>query len=217
MTPIRVLLAEDHHVVRAAVATLLNREEDLCVVGEVGDRSELLSRAEALRPDIIIMDAHMPGRNVLLVTEDLRRELPAIPILIFSAYDRREYVVGLLRAGAAGYVLKDDAPETLARAARQVAGGAEYLSPRVVQTLLRSYHGGEERPLGRLTSRERHVLRLMAEGRKNDEIAATLCVTVQTIKNHISNIFRKLEVTTRVEAVLLALNEGLALGAVEEE
>jgi DNA-binding NarL/FixJ family response regulator len=203
------LLAEDHHAVRAAVASFLDKEADIAVVGEVGDRADLLSRAKELQPDVLLLDAHMPGQKVISVVQELRQELPAVHILVFSAYDRREYVVGLLRAGASGYVLKDDPADMLLRAVRQVGGGGDFVSPRVAQTLVRYYHEGADRRLSRLTDRERDVLQLIVDGYKNDDIAAQLSVTTQTVKNHVSKIFRKLEVTTRVEAVLLALNEGM--------
>jgi DNA-binding NarL/FixJ family response regulator len=210
MKKIRIVLAEDHHVVRAAVATFLNKEADIEVVGEVGEAGDLLDRVQALQPDVLVLDAHMPGQKVTKAAQAIKTRYPNVRILVLSAYDRREYVVGLLRAGAAGYVLKDDPPDMLLRAVRAVIRGEEYVSPRVAQILVQSVRGQDERPISKLTERELDVLRLMAAGHKNEEIAGLLFVTTQTVKNHISSIFRKLEVDSRVEAVLYAINEGLA-------
>ena len=209
MNPIRVMLADDHHVVRAAVASFLSREPDIVIVGEAADACQLLESIHALQPNILVLDARMPGQNVIATAQQIRRDLPDVKILVLSAYDRREYVVGLLRAGAAGYVLKDDAPEMLVRAVRSVAKGEEWLSPRVVKTLMRSVRRPANVAMADLTQRELEVLRLVARGLKNDEIAASLVISGQTVKNHINSIFSKLGVDSRVEAVLFAIRHGL--------
>jgi DNA-binding NarL/FixJ family response regulator len=210
MTSIKVILAEDHHVVRAAVAAYLNREQDIEVVGEVSDGEALPAAVAALRPDLLLLDAHMPGHQVIASTRALRRAFPDLRILILSAYDREEYIVGALREGVAGYVLKDDAPEMLIAAIRAVARGGDYLSPRVSNVLLHSLRYADTQSQEELTEREREVLRLMAQGKRNDQIAAELALTTQTVKNYVRAIFRKLGVESRVEAVLFALNAGLA-------
>lgn len=212
MKKIRILLVEDHHVVRAAVATFLAKETDLEVVGEVAQAAELLTTVRRLRPDVLVMDAHMPNHKVIETTRHLRQEYPAMQILILSAYDRRDYVVGLLQAGVAGYVLKDDTPDMLLRAVRAVSGGEEWVSPRVAQILVQSVRNWDERPSDKLTEREMEVLCLMAEGYKNEEIAAELVITIQTVKNHVTSIFRRLGVESRVEAVLYAINHGMVNG-----
>jgi DNA-binding NarL/FixJ family response regulator len=196
-------------VVRAAVAAFLAREPDLEVVGEVAEAGQLFEAIETLKPDLLLLDAHMPDHKVIRSAEMLCKQHPDMRILVLSAYDRREYVVGLLQAGASGYVLKDDAPETLVRAIRAVAQGEEWVSPRVAKTLLQTARDNGKEEASKLTPREMEVLRLMANGSRNEEIAESLFVTVQTVKNHIRNIFRKLEVETRVEAVLYAINQGL--------
>jgi DNA-binding NarL/FixJ family response regulator len=206
---IRVVLAEDHHVVRAAVAALLTKEADIEIIGEVADGRALLDVVAELKPDVLLLDAHMPGQRVVQAAKTLQTRHPEVKILVLSAYDRREYVVGLLGAGAAGYVLKDDPPDMLIRAVRAVAEGDEWVSPRVARVLVKSVQHTDETTAARLTSRETDVLRLMARGYKNDEIAAALVITVQTVKNHIGNIFRKLGVESRVDAVLYALSQGL--------
>jgi DNA-binding NarL/FixJ family response regulator len=209
MKQIRVLIADDHHVVRTAVASFLNREPDIEVVGEVGEATQLVSLVGEIKPDVLLLDAHMPGQNVVRAARQLVRQQPRLAILVLSAYDRREYVVGLLRAGASGYVLKDDTPEMLVRAVRSVAAGQEWLSPRVLNILMKSVRGQRQRPFADLTPREMEVLRLMARGSRNEEIADELVITQQTVKNHVRSIFSKLGVETRVDAVLYAIEHEL--------
>ena len=206
---IRVVLAEDHHVVRAAIASLLAKEGDIEVVGQVAEATSLVSTVEALEPDVLVLDAHMPGHKVIDSARELRTSHSGVRILVLSAYNRREYVVGMLGAGAAGYVLKDDPPEALVAAVRAVAGGKQWLSPRVTQLLVKSA-GKDARLVEELTEREMEVLRLMAAGHRNERIADTLDITEQTVKNHVRSIFGKLGVETRVEAVLYAIGQGWA-------
>lgn len=209
MSNIRVVLAEDHHVVRAAVATFLTKEPDIEVVGEVADGSALMDVVEKLKPDVLVLDAHMPGHKVVQSAKKLQLSCPDVKILVLSAHNRREYVVGLLSAGAAGYVLKDDPPEMLVRAVRRVAGGGEWISPRVAKVLVKSVRYEDKSTTTTLTDREMQVLELMGRGHKNEEIAEKLVITTQTVKNHIRSIFRKLGVKSRVEAVLYAINKKL--------
>lgn len=208
MTNIRVVLAEDHHVVRAAMAGFLSKETDIEVIGEVSGVAPLLDTVATLLPDVLLLDAHMPGQRSIDVAKVLCQEHPEVKILVLSAYDRREYVVGLLGAGAAGYVLKDDPPETLLRAIRAVAQGEEWVSPRVAKILVQALQSGGGRAI-ELTDREMEVLRLMANAYRNEDIAEAMVITEQTVKNYVRSIFRKLGVDTRVEAVLLAISEGL--------
>lgn len=217
---IRIILAEDHTVVRTAVASYLARRPDIEVVGEVGEGGPALF--EIIRqqhPDVLLLDAHMPGHEVDVVdsAHRLQKQWPDMRILVLSAYDRREYVVGLLKAGAAGYVLKDDSSEMLLRAIRMVAEGGEWVSPRVANVLVDSVRQGEPDPAELLSKREMEVLRAVARGLTNGKIAEELYITEQTVKNHVSSIFSKLGVDTRVEAVLYAIRHGLASAETNED
>ncbi|MCI0399605.1 MAG: response regulator transcription factor [Chloroflexi bacterium] len=209
MNKIRVVLAEDHHVVRGALAALLAKEPDIAVVGEVADATVLLNVVKALKPDVLLLDAHMPGHRVLETVQTLRNRHPELQILVLSAYRRREYAIGLLEVGAAGYLLKDDPQETLIQAVRIVARGQQWFSPRVMEILIKSASERNQQPISELTKREIEVLRLIASGYKNAEIGAKLTLTEQTVKNYVRRIFRKLDVETRVEAVLYALSQNL--------
>lgn len=211
-TPIRILLAEDHTVIRHAVGLLLTRQGgQFDVVGEVAEGGATLMEAvTTLDPDLLLLDAHIPGYDIVSDVRALRERHPELPILVLSAYARREYVIGLLKAGALGYVHKGDSPEMLLSAIKAVAAGKDWVSPRVTNLLLESVREQEERPESALTPRERDVLRVLATGVTNKEIADELFITEQTVKNHVSNIFAKLGVETRVEAVLYALRHGLA-------
>lgn len=206
---IRVVIAEDHHVVRTAVATLLSKEPDIEVVGEASDGAVLPSVVEKYKPDLLLLDAQMPDHKPVESTKTLRQHYPDMRILVLSAHNLPEYVVGLLKAGAAGYVLKDDPSEMLLRAIRAIAQDKEWISPQVATLLVKSVRSGDESMISSLTERETEVLRLMAHGHKNSEIAQELFISEQTVKNHVSNIFSKLNVETRVEAVLYAIGEEL--------
>jgi two-component system, NarL family, response regulator LiaR len=206
---IRVVLADDHHIVRAAFVKLLEKEPDIEVVGEAADTTSLMGVVKSLTPNVLLLDAHMPGGKVTAAAQAIRDEVPSVRILVLSAYERREYVIGLVRAGVAGYILKHDSPDMLVRAVRTVAMGEDWLSPRVVDILMKSMRAQEEPPKTRLSPREVEILKLMADGYRNDEIAAKLVITSQTVKNHVRSIFMKLHVNTRVEAVLYALNQDL--------
>ena len=215
---IRIILAEDHHVVRTAIATLLGKEPDMEVVGEVADGRSLLETVAKLQPDVLLMDAQMPYHKPLTAVEQLNKHHPQVRVLVLSAFNLPEYVVGLLKAGANGYVLKDDRTDLLLRAIRNVAQGEEWVSPRAMTILIESMRTEPPDLQDKLTNRELDVLRLMARGRRNEEIASELVVTEQTVKNHVTNIFRKLDVETRVEAVLYALRAGLvSLETIKEE
>ncbi len=210
---IRIFLADDHAVVRGAVASFLARQPGLQVVGEVGVAGPPLEEALVKhRPDVLLLDANMPGHPISVIdtVRDLCSVHPTMRVVVLTAFNRREYVVGLVRSGAAGYVLKGDSPEMLLRAIQIVAEGGEWVSPSVANLLVEQVRE-DAAPADLLSERERDVLRAMCRGLTNARIAEELFITEQTVKNHVSSIFNKLGVSTRVEAVLYAFNHGLAL------
>ncbi len=208
---IRVMLADDHHIVRAGIRSELERHADIEVVGEVSNGFEALTAAQTLRPHVILLDINMPGLSGLAVTERLneiqstpfaKAETPWPPfILILSAYCEQEYVYNLFAAGAKGYLLKDEPPDQIVAGIRRIMRGEPALSLPVQKLLLTRASRGDHD----LSARELEVLRLMAKGNTNEEIAEALVIAVGTVKNHVTNIYRKLpNVNTRSEAVAWA-------------
>lgn len=208
---IRVLLVDDHQVVRRGLRTFLEVQEDIEVVGEAADGEEGVARAEELRPDVILMDIKMPGADGIEALRRLRGLANPARVLIVTSFTEQRTVVPALRAGAAGYVYKDIDPDALAGAIRSVHAGHVLLQPEVAQVLLaqedQSASGG--RP-GSLTEREREVLGLVADGRSNREIARALVLSEKTVKTHVSNILMKLDLSDRTQAALWAVRHGLA-------
>ncbi|MBC7347861.1 MAG: response regulator transcription factor [Clostridia bacterium] len=211
MPDISVLIAEDHAVVRESIHKLLEEEEDLVVVGEAGNGEEALRLVERLRPDVVLMDVSMPKLNGIEATRKIRQISPKTAVLVLSAYDYDQYVFALLEAGAAGYLLKDVNARELVNAIRTVGRGEPVLHPAVVRKLMQrcSNAGGKTRQLPEpLTERETEVLRLVARGLRNKEIAQRLFVSVRTVETHLANIFSKLGVTCRTEAIVVGLHQG---------
>ncbi len=206
MEPIRVLLADDHPVLRVGLRALLEQEPDIVVVGEASSGEEALARAASLRPDVVVLDCQMPDRSGPEVARQMRQRGLSGRVLALSAYQTDAYIREMLGAGAAGYLLKEEAPEVIVRAIREVARGGEYFSPAVAAKAAAWARG--ERP-GGLTERELEVLRCMAEGLSNKEIAARLHMTERTVAFHVSNILQKLGVASRVEAVVWAKDRGI--------
>jgi two-component system, NarL family, response regulator LiaR len=208
--PIRVVIVDDHPIVRAGMRAVLQSASDICVVseGECGD--DALSLYSEHRPDVLVLDVNLPGLNGVEVTRRLHRQDPTAKILILTVHDDSETIFGLLEAGATSYVLKVDALETLATAVRAAARGESWLSPGVAGQVLRRAMGEVTitSPFP-LTMRETDVLRLLAQGLDNDAIAERLALTKRTVQNHVSAIYGKLGVTTRTEAVLYAIQNQL--------
>jgi len=201
----RILLADDHPAIRAGIRGALE-EAGFQVVGEASSGEEALRLVEELRPDVLVLDVVMPGVNGVEVARALREKFPHLHILALSAYWDDEYVFGLLQAGAKGYVLKEEAVERIVDAVRVVAGGGTWLSEKVQARVMERAAREEAEPV--LTERELEVLRLMAEGKGNREIAEALCVAERTVKYHVNSIYSKLGVTSRVEAVIYAIRKG---------
>jgi DNA-binding NarL/FixJ family response regulator len=207
-----VVIVDDHPVVRAGMRTVLDGAADIAVVAEGASGTEALNLATRWRPDVLLLDVNLPDLNGLEVTRRLRAEGTTIPILVLTVHDDRQTIMGLLEAGATGYVLKDEAPETLVRAVRAVAQGESWLSPVVARQVVRRAVGQATPPpapaLFSLTPREMEVLRLLAQGLDNAAIARQLVVTKRTVQNHVSNIYGKLGVDSRMEAALVAIRRG---------
>ena len=206
---IRVLLAEDHRMVREGLRALLDGLEDLEVVGEAADGEEALRLATARGPDVVVMDVGLPRLGGIEATARLRRERPDIQVVALSMHDDAPTVDRALRAGARGYVLKGAGVDALADAVRTVARGDVYLSPGVSDYVLQGYLGNDEAPSDPLTSREREVLQLMAEGLTGRRVAELLGLSPKTVDNHRSRIMDKLGIHTTAGLVRYAMRRGL--------
>ena len=211
MPQIRVMLVDDHTVLREGLRSLLSLQDDMQVVGEAGDGQAALELAEQLRPDVIVMDIAMPVMDGLEATRRLTREHPEMRVLILTQHDNREYVFSLLQAGAAGYVLKKAGGAEVAAAIRSVYRDGAFLPPAIAREVMERYikQPQEETGRPRLTEREKEVLRLIAEGKSNKEIAELLCLSIKTVAAHRANIMDKLDLHSLAELTKYAVREGL--------
>ncbi|MEU1378361.1 response regulator transcription factor [Streptomyces triculaminicus] len=208
---IKVLLVDDHQVVRRGLRTFLEVQDDIEVVGEAANGAEGVERAEELRPDVVLMDVKMPGMDGIEALRKLRELGNPARVLIVTSFTEQRTVVPALRAGAAGYVYKDVDPDALAGAIRSVHAGHVLLQSEVAGALLsqdETGNGGQGRG-GALTDREREVLALIADGRSNREIARALVLSEKTVKTHVSNILMKLDLADRTQAALWAVRHGI--------
>lgn len=210
---VRVLLVDDHAMLRAGLASVLGSDDEIEVVGEAGDGAAAVAEARRTRPDVVLMDIEMPGVDGITAISRLAQTAPETRALVLTTFDVDDYVLGALRAGAAGFLLKTTPPRELIRAVKDCAAGGSALGPTVVGRLVASYVG--QRPasvpqLEQLTERELEVLRVMARGLSNLEIAAELHLTENTVRTHVAHILRKLQVRDRVQAVILAHRARLA-------
>lgn len=211
MPKVRILLAEDHTLVRAGTREILEREPDLAVVGEAGDGQQAVALAESLQPDVAVVDISMPGLDGVEATKQIKQKCPSTAVLILTAYDDDEYVFALLEAGAEGYLLKTARPPELVDAIRAVHSGQSVLHPRVARKVVDRYVSPRPKPPGQeqLSERELEVLKLAAKGLTNKEIASQLYLSVRTVQGHMGNILAKMGVSSRTEAVMRALRERL--------
>ena len=208
---IRVLLVDDHHVVRAALARLLNGVEDIEVVGSAGNGEEAVAAVADIKPDVVLMDLAMPVMDGVEATGRIRAADPSIKIVVLTSLSDRERILDALDAGAVGYLLKDADADELVRGVRAAARGDWPLDPRAARLLL---DGGRERVRGpKLSEREREVLALVGEGLANKLIARRLGITERTVKAHMTRIFEQLDVSDRTQAALWAQRHGLVEGA----
>jgi DNA-binding NarL/FixJ family response regulator len=217
MANIRILIAEDHVVVRQGTRQLLEREPDMEVVGEAGDGEEAVRLAVELQPDVVIMDVAMPKRTGIEATQEIKRRLPSVMVLALTGYDYDEYIFNLLESGAAGYLLKDVSGDELIGAIRAVYAGEPVLHPIVVRKLMDWFRQSRPLPtdtvvedggLSLLSKREMEVLKLAGKGIGNKEIAEALFVSVRTVQAHMRSIFNKLGVGSRSEAIVCGLKRG---------
>jgi NarL family two-component system response regulator LiaR len=204
---IRVLLVDDHSVVREGLRMFLGRDPDLAVVGEAADGNEAIQLAQQLRPDVILMDLLMPGMDGIAATKAIRSALPDTEVIALTSVLESEAVLGAVKAGAIGYLLKDTQAIELRKAIKAAAAGQVQISPQASAFLLRSIRAPETHEV--LTEREMEVLRLLAKGESNKEIAHHLQVVEDTVKTHIRHILAKLGVQSRTQAVLSAVRLGL--------
>jgi DNA-binding NarL/FixJ family response regulator len=212
MKPIRLLLADDHTLVRAGIRGLLGALKDVEVIGDTGDGHEALRVAETLRPDVVLLDISMPGLNGLEVAARLAKLDTAIRVVILSMHATEEYVLQALRAGAAGYLLKGSAVAELEVAIRAVARGETYLSPAVSKRVVDEYvrrTGNVANPLESLTPRQREILQLVAEGHTNKDIAQRLGLSHRTVEVHRNQVMKRLEVHDLPGLVRFAVRVGL--------
>ena len=211
-SPIRILIADDHAIVRKGIRAVLTNEPDIEVVGEAGDGAQAVVQAHALLPDVILMDLVMSGMDGIEATRAIVAQQPHARILVLTGFSTDDKVFPAIKAGALGYLLKDTEPGELVRAIRQVHRGEPSLEPTIARKLLNELaHPPKEAPtLVPLTERELEVLRLVSRGHSNREIATQLAISELTVRTHVSSILGKLHLASRTQAALYALREGLA-------
>jgi DNA-binding NarL/FixJ family response regulator len=204
---IRIVIADDHLVVRQGLRMFLSDDPEIEILGEAADGAQAVQLARELKPDVVLMDMMMPVLDGIAATSRIRQELPETEVIAITSVLEDEAVVGAIKAGAIGYLLKDANPEELRRAIRAAAGGQVHLDPKAAARLVREVRAPESPQA--LTERETDVLRLLAAGKANKEIAAALSIGEQTVKTHVSNILGKLGIQSRTQAALYAAQMGL--------
>ncbi len=210
--PIRILIADDHAVVREGLRTLITTKPGMEVVGEAADGFEAVSQARSLKPDVILLDMVMPGQDGLAAIITIKRENPRARILVLTSFDDDERVFSAIKAGALGYLLKDSSPQQLLQAIDDVYHGRSSLHPAIALKVIRELNQPSDLPLTDepLTEREVQILRFIAQGLTNQDISEALTISERTVGKHVSNILDKLHLANRTQAALYALRRGLA-------
>jgi len=213
---IRVLIADDHQVVRDGLSAILQTKDDIVVVGEARDGMEAVEKARQLQPDVILMDISMPRMNGVEATRVLKEQVPHSKIVVLTMYEEEEYIFDLVKTGVAGYLLKNSDSALIVKAIRAAAKGESFLHPAIASKILTEFtslaeHRGKTPSKGKsdLTDREQGVLQQIAEGKTNKEIANHLSISEKTVKNHVRNIFHKLDVYDRTQAAIQAIRRGI--------
>lgn len=214
MNKIRLLIADDHSMVRQGLKQILELEKDMCVVAQASNGDEAIAISRERRPDVILMDINMPGKNGLQAINELKHDSDCPKIIVLTIHEDREYLFKTLQMGAEGYVLKDAEPSVLIDAIRNVFEGQSYIQPNMTKELIKEFnrmtlHEREKHDEINLTTREVEVLQLIAEGMINKEIAKQLYISEKTVKNHVSNIFKKLDVSDRTQAAIYAFKNNI--------
>jgi two-component system nitrate/nitrite response regulator NarL len=215
--PIRVLLVDDHALFRSGIRSLLQRHPEFQIVGEAADGMEAVKRAGQLKPDVVLLDLHMPGLSGREAARMIAEETPQSHVLMLTVSEEEDDLLETLRAGACGYLLKNIAAETLVAAVRSAAQGESVISPQMMGALLKGVRSGAPKPppaaapgeLDKLTPREREILGFIALGHSNKEIARSLEVAESTVKIHVQNLLRKLKLSSRVQAAVYAVEHGI--------
>jgi len=205
---IRVLVVDDHPIVRQGLVGVLSDEADLEVVGETGSGREAVALVARIRPDVVLLDLELPELDGVAAIPQMKAAFPPVEVLVFTAYDTDDRVLGAIRSGARGYLLKGASSDEIARGVRSVAAGGSYLEPRVASKLVAEV-SAPRRSAAVLSARELEVLRLVADGLPTKQIAASLSISERTVKFHVNSIFHKLGADNRAQAVALAAQRGL--------
>ncbi len=211
---IKILIADDHALFREGIKAVLSAYSDLQVVGEAADGQEAIEEAKRLQPDIVLMDIAMPGLGGLEATLELKKLFPKLKILVLTQYDNREYLYRFLKAGVSGYVLKRAAGTELVNAIRAVHRGGTFLQPEMTPSVVEGFLGksalaAQEDPYEKLTDREKQVLKLVAEGKTNKDVAEVLAISVKTAMAHRANLMEKLGIHNKAELVRFAIERGI--------
>ncbi len=213
MPELRILIVDDHGIVRMGIKSLLESQPDIVVVGEATQGEEAVNKALQLKPDLVLMDIAMPGMGGIEATRQIKKDMPDVNVLVLTVHDDEEYFFPVLRAGASGFILKDADPQELLYAIRVVHRGQVFLSPTVTKALLQSFSatrsGPDEEKYYSLTTREKEVLRLVAAGSTNREIGEKLFISIRTVEKHRQSMMRKLGFVSREDLTRYAIHKGL--------